>query len=234
MTAWPEQRRGGSFAAAVAARAEAWLFDPAPARPAHTERELPPRAVVAVVGLGPRCGSTTVARALAVELARRDASGAAIVSTASLPAAPALATAAARRLARALGSRALGRLALVPEGDPALTQLARDRGAPLVLDVAHGTPPEVALALADQAVLVASPAVEPALAELAAVTLAVRPLVVLNRALEDGGWRRAPDAAVPETRVGARLALAGRDPIGPLAAAASLLADACCAAAVHG
>jgi hypothetical protein len=234
VTAWPEQRRGGSFAAAVAARAEAWLLDPATARPERAERELPPRAVVTVVGLGPRCGATTIARALAVELARRDPTGAAIVSCASVPAAPVLATGAARRLARALGSRAAGRLALVPHGDPALGQLASDRGAPLVLDVGHGTPPEAALALADQAVLVASPDVEPALAEVAAATLAERPLVVLNRAVEAEGWRRSPDAVVPESRVSAKLALAGREPLGPLGVAAASLADVCAGAAVHG
>ena len=234
MTAWPEQRRGGSFVAAVAARAEAWLLDPAPPRPARIERDVPPRPVVAVVGLGPRCGTTTIARALAVELARRDVSGAAIVSASSLPSGPALATGAARRLARALGSRAVGRLALVPAADPALTQLAGDRAAPIVLDVAHGTPPEVALALADQAVLVASPDVEAALAEVAAATLATRPIVVLNRAFDADGWRRTPDAVVPDSRVAARLALAGRDPIGPLGAAVAALADACSAAVTHG
>jgi hypothetical protein len=234
LTAWPEQSRGGSLVAALAARAEAWLLDPAPARPARAERELPPRAVVAVVGLGPRCGTTTLARALAVELARRDPSGAAIASASSVPSGPVLATGSARRLARALGSRAVGRLALVPSGDPALAQLAADRGAPLVLDVGHGTPPEGALALADEAVLVTSPEVEPALAEVAASTLAERPLVVLNRAFDSEGWRRAPDVVVPESRVGAKLALAGRDPIGPLGAEVASLADACCAAVVHG
>jgi hypothetical protein len=122
----------------------------------------------------------------------------------------------------------------VPSGDAALPQVAADRGAPLVLDVGHGTPPEVALALADQAVLVASPEVEPALAEVAASTLAERPLVVLNRAFGGDGWRRPPDVVIPESRVGAKLALAGRDPIGPLGAAAASLAEACCAAAVHG
>ena len=234
MTAWPEQRRGGSFVAAVAARAEAWLLDPTPARPERIERELPPRAVVAVVGLGPRCGATTIARALGAELARRDAAGAAIVSCASVPSAPVLATGSARRLARALGSRAAGRLALVAGDDPALPQIAADRGAPLVLDVGHGTPPEVALALADQAVLVASPDVEPALAEVAAATLAERPLVVLNRAFDGEGWRRSPDVVVPDSRVGAKLALAGRDPLGPLGAAAASLADVCAGAVVHG
>jgi hypothetical protein len=231
VTAWPEQRRGGSLAAAVAARAEAWLLEPAPARSERAERELPPRAVVAVVGLGPRCGTTMLARAVAVELARRDGSGAAIVSASSVPTAPVLATGAARRLARAIGSRAVGRLALLPADDPALRQIAGDRGASLVLDVGHGTPPEVAVALADQVLLVASPAVEPALAEVAAETLAKRPLVVLNRAAEPEGWRRGPDALVPDSRVAATLALAGRDPIGPLATAVAGLADACATAA---
>jgi hypothetical protein len=237
MTAWPEQRRGGLWAAA-AARAESWLLAPAAALPAaRVERELPPRAVVAVVGLGPRCGATTIARALAVELARRDPSGAAIVSSASVPGAAGLATGAARRLTRALGGGSpAGRLALLEDGDPGLRRLASDRPAPLVLDVGHGTPPEPALALADRAVLVASPEVEPALAEVAAAALArgaAGPLLVLNRAPDAGGWRTVPDARVGESRVGARLALAGREPFGALGAAAAALADACAEATVH-
>jgi hypothetical protein len=229
VTAWLEQRRGG-LVAAMAARAEAWLLEPAPPRAAPAERQLPPRPVVAVVGLAPRCGATTMARALAVELAARDPDGAAVVSASAGPATAAVATGAARRLARALDSRAVGRLALAAADDPVLPRLASERPAPLVLDAGHGTPPETALALADRAVLVASPDVEPALVEVASASLArgrAEPLVVLNRAVEIEDWRGEPHAIVGETRLGAKLALAGREPLGALAAAAAALADAC-------
>ena len=105
-----------------------------------------------------------------------------------------------------------------------------DRPAPVVLDVGHGSPPESALALADRAVLVASPAVERSLAEVALATLArgsVRPLLVLNRAVDPDAWGRAPDVVVGEARLGARLAHAGREPLGALRAAGEALADAC-------
>jgi hypothetical protein len=236
VTAWPEQRRGGLLAA-VAARAEAWLLEPAAPGRIAAERPPPPRPVVAVVGLAHRCGTTTVARALGVELARRDPDGSALVSATVVPnssSAP-LATGGARRLARALGGRPAGRVVLVAQDDADLRRLVVDRPAPLVLDVGHGTPPEAALAMADRAVLVASPDVEPALAELAACSLArdgAAPLVVLNRALDDAGWHDRPQATVGENRLGARLAQAGRDPVGALRTAAALLADACVEAAV--
>jgi hypothetical protein len=220
----------GGVLGAVAARAEAWLLEPAPARAARAERELPPAAVVAVVGLGRACGATTIARALAVELARRDGGGVAVVQADSAPPA-ALATGPARRLARRLGAdaRACGRLALICEGTRT-RELARAREVPLVIDVGHGTPPEPALALADRALLVASPAVEPALAGVAAEALGrggLPPLVVLNRAVDAEGWGELPDIRVAESRLGARLALAGRDPLGALGTAAAALADAC-------
>lgn len=236
MTAWQEQR-GGLFAA-VAARAGAWLLDPveAPPRLTRVEREAPPPArgaAVAVVGLARGCGTSTVARALGVELARRHPGSAAAVSAASAPNA-ALATGPARRLARSLGvdARAVGRLALVhDDGGGAPRELAGSRRAPLVLDISHGTPPEAALTLCDRLVLVASPEVEPALAELAASALArseqAPPLVVLNRMAEPGGWGGACVVAVPESRLAARLVLAGRDPLGALSGAVAALADAC-------
>jgi hypothetical protein len=216
----------------VLARAEAWLLEPAPGR--TVSRNAPPAAVVAVVGLAAGCGTTTLARALGTELAQRHHSGTAVVSTAALTH-PALATAAARRLARALGddARACGRLVLYG-GE--LAALGVMREVPLVLDVGHGIAPEGALALADRALLVATPQVEPALAEVAAGSLArdaMRPLVVLNRAVDDEHWRDLPDVRVGETRLGARLALAGRDPVGALSGAVDALADACEEVAVH-
>lgn len=241
MTAWSAQRRGG-FVAAVASRAEAWLFEPAAPRAAGSTRADPPRPVVAVVGLARRCGSTTIARALAVELARRDAQGVAVVSAESLASGATLATVAARRLARSLAARgagcetrAAGRLVLAAAEEVGLRDVADERPAPVVLDVPHGTPPEPALALADRAVIVASPDVEPSLVEVAAAALArdwqPRPLVVLNRTGEEE-WTGVPGIAVRESRVGARLALAGRDPLGPLAAAVAGLADECSEAVV--
>jgi hypothetical protein len=217
----------------VLARAEAWLFDPAPARAAKADRALPPAAVIAVIGLGRACGTTTLARALGAELARRG-DGAAVVSTAS-PVHPSVATGAARRLARVLGeeARACGRLALYG-GD--VGGLGVVRQVPVVLDVGHGVAPEAELALADRAVLVASPDVEPALADIAVRSLAragAPPLVVLNRAVDDSHWGELPDVRVGESRLGARLALAGRDPIGAIGPAMSTLADACEGAAVH-
>jgi hypothetical protein len=240
VTAWSAQRRGG-FVAAAAARAEAWLFEPAAPRAERSKRPAPPRPVVAVVGLGRRCGSTTIARALAVELGRRDPVGVAVVSAESLASGATLATVPARRLARSLAgagceTRAVGRLAQVAADDAGLRDVADERPAPVVLDVSHGTPPEPALALADRAVIVASPDVETSLVEVSAAALArdgrPPPLVVLNRIVDDD-WTGVPAIAARESRVGARLALAGRDPLGPLAAAVAGLADECCEAVVR-
>jgi hypothetical protein len=232
VTAWPEARRGG-FLAAAAARAERWLLEPVEPRPRAVDPEPGVRPVVAVIALAPRCGTTTVARALAIELARRDRSGAAIVSAGSRAPGTALATAAARRLARALppaSAAAAGRLCLIDPGEPALRELALGRPAPLVLDVAHGDPPEGPVALADVLVLVAAPSVEPALADVVAASLGrggEPPGVVLNRATEPGGWAgRDVLAVVGEARLGARLALAGRDPTPGLARPIRGLADA--------
>src|SRR4051812_49595518 len=100
MNAVSHARRGGDFFAIAVSRAERWLMEPPPPRPRAAEPAPEVRPVVAVVGLGPRCGATTVARALAVELARRDRSGAALVSAAVRGPAPALRTPAAPRRAR--------------------------------------------------------------------------------------------------------------------------------------
>jgi hypothetical protein len=174
-----------------------------------------------------------VARALGVELARRARGGAAIVSAASRGSAPALATAPARRLARALPpeiASAAGRLCLIDDEDPALRELATSRPAPLVLDVPHGRAPESAFAMADSALLVASPLIEPALAEVVAATLTRdqhAPAIVLNRVAEDdGAWSaRQVLLEIPEARLGARLALAGRDATPAIARPVAELAD---------
>jgi hypothetical protein len=230
MTAWPEARRGSGLLALVAARAESWLLEPAARRPREADTVRDSRVVVAVVGLGPRCGTTTVARALAIELARRDSASAAFASTAARPATPALATGAARRLARTLpleAAVATGRLCLLDPDDPGVRELVRARPAPVVLDVEHGRPPQGPAALADHVVLVAAPAVEPALADVVRDCLTpdgITPLV-LNRAFEDGSWRGRGGVRVGEARLGARLVLAGRDPTPALARPIAELAD---------
>lgn len=231
MTAWPEARGPGGFLAAVATRAERWLLEPAAPRPRAVEPEPDTRPVIAVIGLGPRCGATTVARALAIELARRDRSGAAIVSAESRGQTAALATAAARRLARALpdeSAAAAGRLCLLDPDGPALRELAASRPAPLVLDVGHGRPPESPFALADAAVLVAAPSVEPALADVVAASLTrdgLIPPVVLNRAVDVDAWSGRDVLTIGDARLGARLAMAGRDPTPGLARPIADLAD---------
>jgi hypothetical protein len=233
VTAWSEARARGNLLAAVAARAERWLLAPPATRPRAADPEPDTRPVVAVIALGPRCGATTVARALAIELAARDRCGAAIVSAETRPPAAALATAAARRLTRALpaeSATAAGRLCLLDPHAHALRELAIARPAPIVLDVAHGHPPESPRALADAAVLVASPSVEPALADVVAASLTrdgVTPPIVLNRAVDlDGSWSGRGVLTVGDARLGARLALAGRDPTPALARPIAALADA--------
>lgn len=223
---------GGGFLAAVAERAERWLLEPVPPRPRGAGPEPSTRPVIAVIGLAAGCGTTTVARALAVEFARRERGGASIVSATTRGPATALATAPARRLARSLPcdvAWAAGRLCLLDAGDPALRELAATRPAPLVLDVGHGHAPEAACALADALVLVATPAVEPVLADVVAASLtrgAREPIVVLNRALEPGAaWLSRDPLAVAEARLGARLALAGREPTPGLARQIAELAD---------
>jgi hypothetical protein len=197
---------------------------------------LPDRPGVAVVGLGAGCGTTTVARALAVELAMRDPDGAAVVGGRVRTGPPVLAMAPARRLSRALTalgdeSAALGRLSVVDAGAPALRHAVRERLSPVVIDVAHGTAPEAAAALADVLVLVTSAAVEPALAEVVRASLARagrEPLVVRNRSMADEDLPAHPfDVVLPEARVGARLALAGREPRGALAEPIAELAELC-------
>ena len=225
-------RDSGGFLAAVATRAERWLLEPPPPRPRAAEPAPDARPVIAVIGLGSRCGTTTIARALAIELARRDRGGAAIVSACTRGPTPTLATAAARRLARALpreAASAAGRLCLLDPDDAAVRELAGSRPAPLVLDVEHGRPPQSPFALSDAAVLVAGPAVEPALADVVAASLTrdgVAPAIVLNRALDAEEWSERDVLVVGEARLGSRLALAGRDPTPGLARPIGELADA--------
>ncbi len=230
------RRRSGL--AGVAAAVGGWLVEPAPPAPGSvTEPGVGARPVVAVFGLAHGCGASVVARALAAELATRDAAGTAAVScTAALAGVP-LASRPAVELARVLAdvpgatTRAVGRLCLVGGAEPlALSDTARHH-APLVLDAGSAAVGGAWAAVADRVVLVATPHVEPALAAVLEESMdmvGVRPLVVLNRQREPVGeaWARRCALALPESRMGAQLALGGREPRGALGAAIARLADA--------
>jgi hypothetical protein len=208
--------------------AAAALVAPAPVLPPRTPEA--PRPVVTVFGLARRCGATMVARALAAELAIRDLAGAAAVASAAPVGGVPLATPAAGRLAGVLedvpGARtsALGRLCLV-EGarEDALARVAR-HFAPLVIDAGGLGVDGAAATVADRVLLVVRPGVEPALARAAAECVprtGPEPLVVMNLAAGDGPLR------LPDSRMGAQLALGGRQARGALGRAIAALADRC-------
>src|SRR2546423_13304723 len=75
MTVRGEVRSLGLLATALA-RAEAWLLEPPEPASAVVVPE-PPRPIVTVRGLAPRCGASTVARGLAAVLAMAGPPGAA-------------------------------------------------------------------------------------------------------------------------------------------------------------
>lgn len=200
------------------------------------------RPVVAVAGLAPRCGTTTVARALAAELALRDEGGAAIVSAEAVASGGIpLGTPAAGRLGRAVQrslpaqTRAVGRVCLTVAGPDRATfvDAARDL-APLVLDVAEPAEAPVAASLVDAVVLVAGPGSEPSLAAVLADSLGrvgPEPAVVLNRDRDaDECWDGRCAVRLPDARMGAQLALAGREARGELGRRVAQLADLVAAA----
>ncbi len=212
-----------------------------PAAPAGAEADLGwtrlARPIVAVAGVAPRCGTTTVARALAAELALRDEGGAAIVSaeTVSSGGIP-LGTPAAGRLGRAVQralpsqTRAVGRICLTVSGPDhtTLVEAARDL-APLVIDVIDLTRTAVAASLVDAVVLVGDPGAEPSLAAVLAESLrrvGPDPVIVLNRAPDaHERWDGRCALRLPEARMGAQLALAGREARGELGRSVARLAD---------
>jgi hypothetical protein len=216
--------------AAALARAESWLLEPAPPAAVDLLAESTRHQVVAVVGRARRCGATTVARALAAELAARSSGAAIVAGAVGGPALP-LGTPAAGRLARAFeNARACGRLCLLATTDwERAAEAARER-APLVLDVRHGEPPGAAAAVADRVVLLGSPRVEPALAAVVAASLArtgPEPVVAVNRARPEGPWAGRPVVMLPESPAAARIALAGGQAPGAFGTAIGELADLC-------
>jgi hypothetical protein len=217
--------------ASAAAAVESFFLEPvAPPSASDAVAILERRPVVTVFGLARGCGSTVVARALAAELASRDPSGAAAVSCDTRPVGIPLATQAATRLARALedvpGSfpRAVGRLCLVGGADPgALSGTARHH-APLVIDAGSDSLGGAPASVADRTVIVTKQEIVPALARLGAECVArvgPAPVTVLNRAPH-----HQPSAlALPNSPLGARLALGGREARGELGRAVAELVD---------
>jgi hypothetical protein len=230
-------RARGPLATALAV-AGAWLLEPAePPREALVSAAAPGRPVIAVFGLANGCGTTTVARALAAELATRDSCAAAAVHCEARAAGIPLATHAAGRLARALAdvpgahTRAVGRLCLVGGADGAALADTARHFAPLVLDAGSTSLGGVPAAIADLVIVVAAPANTPALAAVAAHCLARvghEPIVVVNRMPGDpSDWAGLAAEALPESRMGAQLALGGREARGELGRAIGRLADRC-------
>lgn len=227
-------RTGGRRALATAAAAvESFFLEPVGPPPAADSSEpLEQRPVVCVFGLARGCGATTVARALAAELAARDPAGAAAVACDARPAGIPLATPAATRLARALDEvpganpRAIGRLCLVDGAEPIRLAGTARRHAPLVIDAGAAGLGGGAASVADRTILVTTASVEPALARVGAECVAragPAPIVVLNRAPHD-----QPGAfALPSSPLGARLASGGREARGDLGRAVATLADLC-------
>lgn len=222
--------------AAMLARVEDFLLEPAePTREAASPAPAAQRPVIAVFGLARRCGTTTVARALAAELAARDGGAAAVSSPVSAAGIP-LASPAAARLAKAMAemprarTRAVGRLCLVEGPSPLELADAARLHAPLVLDAGSEQVGGAAAAVADHVLLVGAPSVEPALAVVVTGCLArvgPEPLVVLNRADGRPAWEGRAAHELPESRMGAQLALGGREPRGALGCAVAELADRC-------
>lgn len=108
---------------------------------------------------------------------------------------------------------------------PALTDTAR-HFAPLVIDAGSAALSGAPAAVADRTVIVTTPALEPALARAGAACVGrvgPEPVVVLNRAPHD----QAGALALPNSLMGARLALGGREARGILGCAIAELADLC-------
>lgn len=231
--------RGRRLVAGALSAAADWLVEPADASEGGSLRlpaPLEARPVVTVVGLSARCGATTVARALGAKLASRDPVGACAVTSATRSGS-ALGLRAATRLARELAppaadhARACGRLCLVDGTDRVALAAAVRYLAPLVIDVDVRADALSAAGIADHVVLVGAPSTEPALAAVMGESLrrvGPDPVTVLNRAGADPQrWAGRGAVELPESRMGARIALAGREPRGALGKAVGELCEQC-------
>jgi hypothetical protein len=220
-------------------RAGEWLVEPdLGASPAGVGAlvVVPPQSypLVGVVGLAHKCGATTLARAVAAELASRHG-GAAVVASAGRPAVVPLGSSGpAARLVETLSQlderRAAGRLCLAACADAGVLASATREVAPAVMEVRPGSAAVDAARVLDRIVLVVSPKLEPALAAAVAETIAAvaePPVIAVNRSSDHGPWLVNADILVPDSRVGARLALTGREPRGWLGRAVEQLADLC-------
>jgi hypothetical protein len=138
----------------------------------------------------------------------------------------------ARDLARRtdLPVRPVGRLCLLELAlaeDRRVADHAREL-APVVVDVADASEAPIAASLADAVVLVGDEDTEPALADLVADALrrvGPEPTTVCNRYEAASGHAERWDARLSESRLGARLAVAGCEPRGDLGAAVADLVD---------
>lgn len=218
----PDEPTLGTFGSPATKKAERERPTELRLLPAPPPSRIEARPLVAVVGLAPGCGATTVARALAATLARRDHSGAAIVASAMQPAGARLATRPATRLAARMASiglaaQAAGRLCLT-RVDAAIPRLG-----PVVFDLSGGTAADAASA---QPVLLIAPGeAEPALADLAAQNL--KALTVVVNPDDPGRWEGRAFITLPRSRIGAGLAAAGWEPRGAFGRAIARIADAC-------
>ena len=133
-----------------------------------------------------------------------------------------------------VGRRPLGRLCLVRGADPSSLADALPGLAPLVLDAGSAALGGTPACVADRTLVVTTPAIEPALARVAidcVSRVGPEPTLVLNRARRPG--RSAPSEPgaceaqllLPETRLGAQLALGGREVRGVLGRAIAALVD---------
>jgi hypothetical protein len=239
----PAGSRSRGFVTGALAAAGSFLLEPAVPQP-DIPSEAPSvlRPVVAVFGLARGCGVTVVARALAVELATRDAAGTAAVHCDARAAGIPLATPAAARLAKALAdvpgadTRAVGRLCLVAGAERAALADTARHFAPLVMDAGSASLGGAPAALADRVVVVATATIEPALASVAVECLGrlgCEPIVALNRAPSryaegpPASWAGRATLQLPESRMGAQLTLGGREARGDLGRAIAELADMC-------
>lgn len=233
MSAHPGIGRRG-LVAAVASQISSFLLDPPDTVVQPEPAELEPFPIIAVLSAAPRCGATTVARALAAELAVR-ADGAAVVSCrsgAGRGSAPPLRAAA--RLATALRGigdervRPAGRLCLLPGAAPAQLASAARYLAPVVLDVPPDGSAVVTAPFADRVVVVAAASDEPALTDALAGAVGGQhpPLRVVTRAVDSADRDTGDGVRLPEARMAARSALAGARPLGPFGRAIAELADA--------